>query len=133
MSTVDKRKPYIRPMQGWWLKNPFYIKYIVREATSVFVGIYVVVLLEGVMALNEGATAYNAWLAAMHSPLAIIFHIIALAAALYHAVTWFAVAPKVAPLIFIGKQRLKASTITVAQYVAAVVIYSLLFWMVLST
>ena len=131
MSTVDKPKSYVRPMSGWWLKNPFYIKYIIREATSVFVGIYAVVLLEGLMALAEGEASFNGWLTAMHSPLAVGFHIIALAAALYHAVTWFAVAPKVAPIIFIGKQRIQASTITAAQYVVAVIVYSLLFWMIL--
>lgn len=131
MSSVDKPGSYVRPMSGWWLKNPYYIKYMVREATSVFVGIYAVVLLEGLMALAEGESAFSGWLASMHDPLAIAFHIIALAAALYHAVTWFAVAPKVAPLMFIGKQRIQASTITIAQYVAAVIIYSLLFWMVL--
>lgn len=132
MSTQDKRKPFVRPMRGWWLKNPFYIKYLIREATSVFVGIYAVVLLEGLMALAEGASSFNAWLTAMHSPLAIAFHIVALAAALYHTVTWFAVAPKVAPLIFIGKQRVQASAITAAQYIVAVVVYAILFWMILS-
>ena len=84
------------------------------------------------MALAEGETAFNAWLSAMHSPLAVVFHFIALAAALYHTVTWFAVAPKVAPLIFIGKQRIQASAITAAQYIVAVVVYAILFWMVLS-
>jgi len=132
MSKMDKPKSYVRPMSGWWLKNPFYIKYMVREATSVFVGIYVLILLEGLMRLAEGEAAYNAWLAAMHSPLAVIFHIIALVAAIYHTVTWFAVAPKVAPIIFIGKQRIQAATITAAQYVVAVIIYLILFWMVVS-
>lgn len=131
MSTMDKPKPYVRPMSGWWLKNPFYIKYMIREATSIFVGIYAVVLLEGLMALAEGEHDFNSWLAAMHSPLAVGFHVIALAAALYHTVTWFSVAPKVAPVLFIGKQRIQASAITAAQYVAAVIVYSLLFWMIL--
>ena len=132
MSSVQKPKAYVRSMNGWWLKNPFYIKYMVREATSVLVGIYAVVLLEGLMALAEGEIAFHDWLAAMHSPLAVIFHLFALAAALYHAVTWFAVAPKVAPFIFIGKQKVQPSTITAAQYVVAVIVYIILFWMVLS-
>ena len=131
MSTVDKPKSYVRPMSGWWLKNPFYIKYMVREATSIFVGIYAVVLLEGLMAVAEGETDFNNWLAAMHSPLAIGFHIVALAAALYHTVTWFSVAPKVAPILFIGKKRIQPSAITAAQYVVAVIVYLLLFWMIL--
>ena len=47
-STQSKRKPYVRPVEkGWWLKNNFYIHYMLREGTSVFVSIYAVILLVG--------------------------------------------------------------------------------------
>lgn len=129
---MNARKQYIRPMEGWWLKHPFYRKYMVREATSIFVGIYAVILLEGLMGLASGEAAFNAWLQAMQNPAAVIFHFIALAAALYHTVTWFKVAPKVMPVIIIGKQKVTEKTITTAHYVAAVILYSILLWMVLS-
>jgi succinate dehydrogenase subunit C len=120
-------KQYIRPMDGWWLKNPFYVRYMIRESTAVFVGIYAFILLAGLWSLAAGEAAYNHWLAAMTRPVAVAFHVVALAAAIYHAVTWFAVAPKVMPRLVIGKTKISDSTITVAHYVVAAVLYLLMF------
>ena len=113
-------------MHGWWLKNPFYVRYMLRESTSVFVGIYAIVLLAGLLALVSGEAAYNAWLAAMTNPLAIVFHLVALAAAIYHTITWFAVAPKVMPFLFIGRKRVSDRAITIFHYLAAAVLYLLM-------
>ncbi|OGT78891.1 MAG: hypothetical protein A3I78_10975 [Gammaproteobacteria bacterium RIFCSPLOWO2_02_FULL_56_15] len=129
---MTARKPYIRSMQGWWLKNTYYKKYMVREATSIFAAIYALILLEGLMALASGEAAWSDWLDSMRSPLLVIFHLIALAAAVYHTITWFAVAPKVTPIIIIGKQKVPAVAITAAQYVVAVILYITLLWMALS-
>ena len=129
---MTTRKPYIRSMHGWWLKNTYYKKYMVREATSIFVAVYAIILLEGLMALASGEAAWYDWLDSMRSPLPVIFHLIALAAAVYHTITWFAVAPKVAPIIMIGKQKVPAVAITAAQYVVAVILYITLLWMALS-
>lgn len=124
---MSAHKPFVRPMTGWWLKNPFYIRYMIREATSVFVAIYALILLAGLLNLVSGEAAYNNWLAAMSNPLALLFHIIAIAAAIYHTVTWFNVAPKVAPILMIGKNRIPDRVITATQYVIAIIMYLLLF------
>ena len=29
------RRPYVRPMQGWWRRDPFFMRYMLREATAV--------------------------------------------------------------------------------------------------
>jgi len=129
---MTTRKPYIRSMQGWWLKNTFYKKYMIREATSIFAAIYALILLEGLMALASSATAWNDWLAAMRNPLVVVFHLLILAAAVYHTITWFAVAPKVAPIIFIGKQKVPAVAITALQYAIAAILYLTLLWVALS-
>ena len=128
---MNKPKAYVRPMDGWWLKNPRYVRYMIRESTSVFVGIYAVILLVGLVRLAEGQVAYAGWLAALQHPLAIVFHAVALAAALLHAVTWFAVAPKVMPTLFIGANRVSDQAITVAQYLIAVVVYVVVLALVL--
>ena len=60
---------------------------MIRESTSVFVGIYAFVLLAGLLSLASGEAAYNDWMAAMTNPLVILFHVVALAAAIYHAIT----------------------------------------------
>lgn len=129
---MTTRKPYIRSMQGWWLKNTFYKKYMLRESTAIFVGIYALVLLEGLMALASGADAWQHWLSSMRTPQAVLFHLVALAAAIYHTITWFAVAPKVTPMIFIGKQRVPAVAITALQYAVAAIVYLTLLWVALS-
>lgn len=128
---MKSRKPYVRPMDGWWLKNPFYIRYMIREATSVFVGIYALILLAGLVSLACGETAYKGWLMAMTNPVAVLFHLLALAAAVYHTVTWFAVAPKVVSPLFITGTRVPDAVIVVVQYVLAILLYLILFGLAL--
>ena len=56
------RRPYVRPMDGWWKRNPFFIRYMAREVTAVFVAAYAVVLLVGLVRLAQGEAAFNGWL-----------------------------------------------------------------------
>ncbi|MBD3648497.1 MAG: fumarate reductase subunit C [Pseudomonadales bacterium] len=124
---MSTRNPYVRPMTNWWLKNPFYIKYMIREATSIFVTVYAFILLAGLAALTEGEAAWATWLASLTNPLAIFFHLLAVIAALIHTVTWFAVSPKVAPPIFVGGNRVADGLLTGVQYVVAAIMYILIF------
>ena len=122
---------YTRSMQGWWLKSPVYLKYMVREATSIFVVLYALVLLCGLWSLVRGEAAYADWLAGLSSPFSILFHLVAFAAAGYHALTWFKVAPTVMPYVYIGSSRVPDETITRVQYVIAGVCYmtlSIVVW-----
>jgi fumarate reductase subunit C len=128
---MSKPKPYVRPMSGWWLKNPRYVQYMVREATSIFVGMYALILLVGVARLGTGEAAYAGWLGALQNPVYVAFHLVALAAALLHTVTWFSVAPKVVPTFFIGESRVSDGAITLAQYVIAAVVYGVILILVL--
>ena len=54
-------KTYLRSMRGWWYRDPYFVRYMMRESTSVFVAIYAVILLVGVLRLAQGEAAYNAW------------------------------------------------------------------------
>ena len=66
-NTQSKRKPYVREMKkDWWLKNAFYTGYMIREGTSIFVSIYAVVLMWGLMRLVQGQEAFNGWLESLH-------------------------------------------------------------------
>lgn len=73
----------------WWLKNPRYFRFMIREVTSVFIAIFLVVLLVQLYQLSRGPEAYAACVARLASPGWIVFHVVALAFALYHSVTWF--------------------------------------------
>ena len=50
-------KTYVRPMGGWWRRNPYFVRYMIREGSSVFLAIYAVILLVGLWRLTQGAAA----------------------------------------------------------------------------
>ncbi len=106
-------------MQGWWLKSPVYLRYMIREATSIFVTLYALVLLCGLWSAVKGEAAYASWLEGLSNPFSILFHLVAFVAAGYHAITWFKVAPTVMPYVYIGSSRVSDKTITGIQYVTA--------------
>lgn len=129
---MSKRKPYHRQLKNdWWLKNLFFTKYMLREGSSIFIIIYTLTLAWGLFRLNQGENAFNAWLTALQHPIAIIFHLIALAFALYHSITWFSLAPKALDL-WINKKPIADKWVVIAHYIAFVVlaIFSLIIIMV---
>lgn len=130
---MNNRRPYVRPMSGWWKRDPFFMRYMAREATAVIVAAYAVVLLVGLLRLSQGEAAYRGWLDALQSPWSVIFHLVALAVFVYHTWSWFEIMPKTMPLIFVGGKRVEPVVITsTGVTVAAVlcVIVFLLAWMV---
>ena len=96
---MSARKGYVRPMGAWWQRLPYYRRYMLREATCVFVIAYALVLLFGLWRLAEGRAAYDAWRAALATAPSLLFHALALAAISLHAWTWFEVMPKTLPFI----------------------------------
>ena len=126
---MSARKPYVRSMDGWWRRNPFFTRYMVREASAVFLAIYAVILLTGVFRLSQGAAAYEAWLAALTNPLAIVFHWVALFMVAYHAYTWWKVMPKTMPMLHVGGRRVAEVTLSTvgwaATLAASLVVYAL--------
>jgi fumarate reductase subunit C len=92
-------------MDGWWKKNPYYIEYMVHEGTALFVIAYSIILTVGLIRLCQGEAAWNGYLEALKSPLSIIFHLVLLAAFVYHAFTWFKLFKLTTPPVVIqGKQ-----------------------------
>lgn len=120
------RKPFERPVPvySWWTLRPRYIRYMAREASSLFIGAYTGVIVAGLVQLARGAEAWNAFLDVLHAPLSIAFHLVALGFSLYHTITWFSVTPKAMP-IWIGETRLPGGVIVGAHYFGWVV-FSLL-------
>jgi fumarate reductase subunit C len=121
------RRAYVRPMAGWWRRDPFFMRYMQREATAVAVAVYAIVLCAGVMRLSQGEAAWNGWLVALRSPWSLLLHALLLVAMVVHAKSWFEIMPKTMPMIVIGGKRLAASTITRTGWAAAIVASALLF------
>jgi len=109
---MSARRPYVRSMDGWWRRNPFFIVYMIREATAVLVVAYAVVLLFGVVRLAQGEAAYDGWLTALQSPWSLAFHLVLLASFVYHTWSWFSIMPKTMPMILIGGRKLQPAVIT---------------------
>ena len=95
----DKSKLYYPRMPStWWLQRPTYILFMLREISSLFIAVFLVVLLVQIYQLTRGADAYAAFSRRLSSPGWVIFHVVALLFALYHSVTWFHSSAVVLPL-----------------------------------
>jgi len=117
---MSERRPYRRSMRRWWLRDPYYVRYMAREATSLLVAVYALILLVGVVRLGQGEVAYSAWLEALRSPWSIAFHAVVLATFAYHTWSWFRIMPKTLPILFLGGRRVPQPAITAAGLAAAV-------------
>lgn len=126
------RKGYVRPMRGWWRRDPFFVRYMVREATAVAVLVYTIVLTFGAVRLAQGEAAWNGWLHALRSPASLLLHAALLVSMVVHTRTWFEIMPKTMPMIVIGGRRLAATTITrcgwAASAVASIALFALAWW-----
>ncbi len=123
------RRPYVRKLpRWWWLRQGRYTSYMARELTCVFIAAYTVLILIGLYRLSQGPAAYEAFLAALRSPLGIAFHAATLVFALIHTVSWFALAPKAMPLR-IGTQAVPSAAVVLAHYAVWIVVSGGLFLM----
>ena len=118
---MSKRKPYVRSMDGWWKKNPYFVEYMIHESTALFVAAYAIVLLVGAVRLGQGADAWNGWLMAMKSPLSVLAHLVLLAGAVYHTYSWFKILPITMPPVVVGGKKMAPETLTASALTAAAV------------
>jgi fumarate reductase subunit C len=128
---MSARRPYVRSMDGWWRRNPFFIVYMIREGTALLVVAYAVVLLFGVVRLAQGEAAYNGWLTALQSPWSLAFHLVLLVSFIYHTWSWFSIMPKTMPMILIGGKKLQPGVITGAGLAVSAVVCAALFILVM--
>ncbi len=108
-------------MEGWWKKNPYFVEYMVHESTALFVAAYALTLLVGLVRLSQGEAAWNGWLDAMKSPLAVVFHLALLVAIAYHAFTWFKLFPLTMPPVVVGGKKVAPDVIVRSGFTAAIV------------
>ena len=86
----EPSKLYHRKMPAtWWLTKQSYFLFMLRELSSVFIAVFLIVYLCQIYQLTQGLDAYTAFARKLSSPGWIFFHLVALLFALYHSVTWF--------------------------------------------
>ncbi len=108
---------FIRPAArySWWFRQGRYIRYMLRELSSLFIGTFTLTLVWGLYRLGQGKAEFQAWTMAVWSNSAVVFSLLVLAFSAYHSFTWFMLTPKAMPLKLAGK-RLSAWIIITAHF-----------------
>ena len=88
----------------WWSRKWPYLKFMLRELSSVFVAFYVVILLLQLHALRGGPETYLEFQHWLTNPLLVVLNGISFLFVLFHAVTWFNLTPKAMAVRWRGKR-----------------------------
>jgi fumarate reductase subunit C len=108
---------------------------MMREFTAVFVAAYCVLLLLIVWHIKKSShpgVAYDDIMARLQTPWSVAFHFLALLAAMFHTVTWFALVPKVL-VVRLGEDKLPPILLVLAHWalwlvVSATIVCVLFVW-----
>jgi fumarate reductase subunit C len=118
-------RTHVRPMGAWWRQNPYFVRYMLREGSAVFITACALVWLVGLLALARGEAAFDAWRMALTTPLSIGFHAVALLFAGYHSLTWFQVMPKTAPRLSIEPRLITAAGLALSVLLSVLILVAL--------
>jgi fumarate reductase subunit C len=91
-------------MRAYWYFDRWpYLKFMLREASSIFVAWFAVVILLQLYALSSGPTAYGNFQRWMATPAVFIVNVITLVFVSFHAITWFTLVPRVMARQVLGR------------------------------
>ena len=119
-----------RPSTYWWLKRRAYLAFITRELSSIFIAWFIVYLLLLIRAVSQSDASYRQFLAWSRHPLVLLLNVVTLFFVVFHAVTWFNLAPK-AMVVRMGGKRVPASLISASNYLAWAGATALVLWLLL--
>ena len=114
----------------WWLGQWQYLKFILRELSSVFVGLTVVMTLFQLRALHRGPEAYARFQHQLRSPAIVAVSVVSLFFVLFHTSTWFNLTPRAMSVRMHGK-RVPEWLIAAPNYAVWVVVSGAVTWLVL--
>lgn len=114
----------------WWLGRWSYLKFILRELSSVFIAWFVIMSLLQIIALKRGQGEYMAFQEWLRNPALVALNALSLFFVIFHAVTWFNLAPK-AMAIRVGGKRVPNLLIAAPNYVAWLAISAAIAWLLL--
>jgi fumarate reductase subunit C len=112
----------------WWLERWTYLKFILRELSSVFIAWFVILTLLQISALKRGPADYMKFQEWLRSPLLVMLNALSLCFVIFHAVTWFNLAPKAVAIRVRGK-RVSSLLIAAPNYVGWLAISAAIAWL----
>ncbi len=115
----------------WWLKRRSTLAFILREMSSLFVAWFVVFFLLLVAAVGRGEAAYLEFIGWAAKPGIVLVNLVSLGFVVFHAVTWFNLAPQ-AMVVHMRGKRVPGKLITASNYGAWVVTSLLVAWIILA-
>ena len=123
---------WLRPRVStyWWLERWSYLTFILRELSSVFVAWFIVYLLLMVRAASQDEFAYLRFLIWSAGLPVLLLNVASLLFIVFHAVTWFNLAPK-AMVVRVGGAHVPAWLIAGSNYLGWVVMSVILTWLIL--
>lgn len=133
MSTEARYTPYHpkwyrrRVSVWWWLQNRSYTTFVLRELTSVSVAFFAVLFLWQLRTLVQGPEAYAHFLARLRTPLFLVLNGVVFLFVVFHAVTWFNLAPK-AMVVRLKGRRVPDWVVAGLNYLACVLLSGTVVW-----
>jgi fumarate reductase subunit C len=113
----------------WWVGRRSYLVFVLRELSSVFVAWSVVFLLLLVHAVSEGGKQYQQFRNLSSNPWMLALNVVTLAFLLFHAITWFNLAPS-AMVVRIRDKRVPRSWIAGVHYAGWALLSALVAWLI---
>ena len=114
----------------WWLEKWAYFSFILREASCLFVGWFVVYLLLLIIAVGSGSGRYTEFLEWSARPWVLTVNLVSLLFIVYHAITFFVAAPQ-ALVVRVGRTRVPPHLVLAGHYAAWALASLVVFWLLL--
>ena len=114
----------------WWMGQWPYLKFILRELTSLAVAWFVVLTMMQIWALRGGSEAYDTFQQWLRTWWVLLLNAVSLAFVVFHTITWFNLAPR-AMTVRLGGKRLPDAAISAPNYAVWIAVSAFLAWLLL--
>ena len=114
----------------WWLGSWPYVRFILRELSSLAVAFFVALTLAQIYALSQSPQIYAELQEWLRQPVVLALNVVVLLFAVFHTLTWFAAAPKAMAVRMRGK-RVPEWAVAAPHYAAWMAASAFVTWFLL--
>ncbi len=116
-----EHKAYVRPVPiTWWLHNRRYFLFMIRESTSVFIALFILLYLYQLFLISKGAEVHDLFQESLRSVPVVVFYAIVLLFALYHSITWLGLVSKI-QIVRVGRLTVPPFLVGLGAYLSWIV------------
>lgn len=127
-----EHKAYVRRVPiTWWLHNRRYFLFMVRESTSVFIALFVLVTLNQLFLISRGAEVHDSFQESLRSVPFVVGYLIVLLFALYHSITWLGLVSRI-QIVRIGRLTVPPFLVGLGAYLSWIVASAVVAWLILN-